>query len=165
MNVGHCPILPIQLGMTSQEGRPPSRISIFQLCFFVRSLPKALVHSNGCGIRVPSWPFWDPTTEASNWRHLPWTWRIPWWEGWIHSRKLTKKWRFGRCLSSSGSMLFFWGCVREASCIKKRKEFAYCFFYCTCIYALCFRDRRKNETEFGWSDMANKFTTYQNTCK
>ena len=85
----------------------------------------------------PSWPFWDPTTEASNWRHLPWTWRIPWWEGWIHSRKLTKKWRFGRCLSSSGSMLFFGGCVREASCIKKAKGVCVLFFFTVLAYTHC----------------------------
>ena len=163
MNVGHCPILPIQLGIAVTRRKSHHLgFQYFNFVFFVTSLPKGLVHSNGCGIPVPSWPFWDPTTEASNWRHLPWTWRIPWWEGWIHSRKLTKKWRFGRCLSCSGSMLFF---LCKRSKLHQKSDWSLRTVFYTCIYALCFHDRRKNATEFGWSNMANKFTQYQNTCK
>ena len=136
MNVGHCPILPIQLGIAVTRRKSHHLgFQYFNFVFFVLSLPKALVHSNGCGIPVPSWPLWDPTTEASNWRHLPWTWRIPWWEGWIHSRKLTKSGGLEDVYPVLVPCYFF--CVREASCIKKAKGVCVLFFilaYTHCVF-------------------------------
>ena len=110
MNVGHCQILPIQLGIAVT--RRKSHHLGFQYVNFVFFVINKFAKSIGAfqWMWHPSpimTNFWDPTTEASNWRHLPWTWRIPWWEGWIHSRKLTKKWRFGRCLSCSGFHVMF----------------------------------------------------------